>query len=354
MFFLIANAVVFGLLLLIVVVPPLYIYNPDYHTEESNGPPSTGELVSDGLVTQAVKQKLYLLSIIPACATVNALFLYFAYYRPVRFIHYRVELNLLTLRLTLEARWQQLRKSGLLAVCNRSVIGSGVSASSFSMTARGFAARRISRAPAHNLHVELDGDSPRRVASTVNWEWRRHARPKSVRKDAWVNSAVFSEIGELRDMVEEHFLIEAHVTEAGFSKAAVKALHLVPQSFSTGTLRRQGDRVAGRGGEQRSDSSFSGNQSLCTLEVAGFGIGNPPGNTVHSNDHLIAPLRENSVVLVPKGNAHRDHSRVWTTPTCNSGGNTVAVPRDSKAQLSRGVKNSLWGCRSSAAGAPST
>lgn len=232
MFFAIVNAVLSAILFLIVVLPPLYIYNPNHHPGESNEPPSAGEVIPDDMVSHAVKQKLYLLFIIPTCAVVNAIFLYFAYYRPIRFIHYRVELNLLTLRLTLDAGRQQLQKSGVLTAPSR---GSYVSNYSIGGTNNNsMVARNFGKTLGRSIIFDGNETSRQRLDSSVKWEWRRHARPKSVRRDAWVNSAVFAEISELRDEVEQHFLLEGSVADANFAKAVVKtAGAFAPAATST-------------------------------------------------------------------------------------------------------------------------
>ncbi|KAG5480244.1 hypothetical protein CUR178_06300 [Leishmania enriettii] len=146
---------------MIVVVPPLYLYDPARHAAESHVPPAAGEVILDEGVPRSAKQKRYLLLVIPACTAANALFLYFVYYRPVRFVHYRVELHLPTLRSTLEARWHQRRKSGVLAAGSRSIRG-------------GVLAR-------HN-HLDQDRSPAQRLANAAKWGWRRHVRPKGVRK----------------------------------------------------------------------------------------------------------------------------------------------------------------------------
>jgi hypothetical protein len=235
MIFLIVNAVLTAVLFLIVVLPPLYIYNPDTYPGESNGPPSAGEVIPDEDITHAVKQKLYLLFIIPTCAAVNAIFLYFAYYRPIRFIHYRVELNLLTLRLTLDAGLQQLQKSGVAMAVNRNTSMSNYSTIGHNAnTNNSFIGRNYSKVPGRSCVFDGNEASRQKLALSVNWEWRRHARPKSVRRDAWVNSAVFAEISDLRDEVEQHFLLEGSVADANFAKAVVKtAGAFVPATTST-------------------------------------------------------------------------------------------------------------------------
>ncbi|KPI84104.1 hypothetical protein ABL78_6841 [Leptomonas seymouri] len=236
MIFLIANAAISAIFFLIVVLPILYIYNPDRYPGESNSPPSAGEVIPDEDVTHAVKQKLFLLFIIPTCAAVNAIFLYFAYYRPIRFIHYRVELNLLTLRLTLDVGRQQLQKSGVLAsssratssVANLSIIGN------ISVLARSYG--KVS-----GRSFALDGNerSRQKLATSLDWEWRRHARPKSVRRDAWVNSAVFAEISALRDEVEQCFLLECSVADANFTKAVAKTVGVFLPASTPTMLERQ-------------------------------------------------------------------------------------------------------------------
>lgn len=336
MIFIIINAVLSAILLMLVVVPPLYIYNPDYNAGESNRLPSTGEVILDESVTPGVKQRLYLLLIIPLCTTVNALFLYFAYYRPVRFVHYRVELNLLTLRLTLEARRQQLQKNGVLAVGNRSIVGCSVSASSFVIAGRSVSPLNRSRMLARSVHFDQGSNQAQRLASTVNWERRRHVRPKSVRKDMWVNSAVFAEIGDLRDQVEQHFLTKANVAEANFTKAVVKTVGVFVSPTSVALLGQVTDVAA----EAKQGSGFylSSRQPLSML-----------------SDGKTAPRPwDNVSPLVPAEGPHPGHLRGSVVPASSSSGagGSAASFLGSKFSLFRGDENTSWDRYNTDAGLP--
>ncbi|TPP54634.1 hypothetical protein CGC20_22135 [Leishmania donovani] len=312
MIFTITNAVLSAIFLMLVVVPPLYIYSPDDNAGESNRLPSAGEVLLDESVTQGVKQRLYLLVVIPTCTTVNALFLYFAYYRPVRFVHYRVELNLLTLRWTLEARRQQLQKSGVLAVGNRSIVGCGVSASSFVINGSSVASLNRSKMSARNVHLDQGSNHAQRLASTVNWEWRRHVRPKSVRKDTWVSSAVFAEIGDLRDQVEQHFLTKANVAEANFTKAVVKTVGVFVPPTPAALLGQ-------------------------VTDVAAEAKQGTAGNA--------APL-------VPAESLHPDLPRGSTMPANSSGGGSAASCVGSEFALFRGGESTSWGRSNTGADLP--
>ncbi|TPP49382.1 hypothetical protein CGC21_34450 [Leishmania donovani] len=312
MIFTITNAVLSAIFLMLVVVPPLYIYSPDDNAGESNRLPSAGEVLLDESVTQGVKQRLYLLVVIPTCTTVNALFLYFAYYRPVRFVHYRVELNLLTLRWTLEARRQQLQKSGVLAVGNRSIVGCGVSASSFVINGSSVASLNRSKMSARNVHLDQGSNHAQRLASTVNWEWRRHVRPKSVRKDTWVSSAVFAEIGDLRDQVEQHFLTKANVAEANFTKAVVKTVGVFVPPTPAALLGQVTDVAA---------EAKQGNAG-------------------------------NAAPLVPAESLHPDLPRGSTMPANSSGGGSAASCVGSEFALFRGGESTSWGRSNTGADLP--
>ncbi|CAJ1013836.1 hypothetical protein Q4I32_003754 [Leishmania shawi] len=337
MIFMIVNAVLSAILFMIVVGPPLFIYNPDYHGGEPNWPPSAGEVIPDESVSQDVKQKLYLLLTIPACATINVLFLYFSYYRPIRFIHYRVELNLLTLRLTLEARRQQLQKSGVLVVSRRSTGGgTGVPSSSCVMKSGSVVASHRSRRSERSVHFDQDSSSAQRLESTVNWVWRRHARPKSVRKDVWVNSAVFAEIGDLRDEVEQHFLTEGSVAEANFTKAVG-----VLVSSTSAVRLRQVDRAAA---EEKPQKGFylSSRSPLSALGSIHSGLGNTARHGRLRNNKAALLHRSTSVLRVPMENLDRDHRRGLSVPASCSGGGS-ANRLGSNFHFSRGGENTALG-----------
>ncbi|KAG5479864.1 hypothetical protein LSCM4_05872 [Leishmania orientalis] len=311
MLFIIVNAALFAIFLMIVVVPPLYLYDPARHAAESHVPPAAGEVILDEGVPRSVKQKLYLLLVIPACTAANALFLYFAYYRPVRFVHYRVELHLLTLRSTLEARCHQMRKSGVLAVGNRSIAGGGVSASSFVMNSSIVSSDRSGVSARHDY---LDqGRSPaQRLANAVKWGWRQHVRPKSVRKDAWVNSAVFAEIGKLRDEVELRFLTEGNVAEENFARAVIKTVGASEPSACAKVLGQVDDTVAEA--EEQNDFYLSTRPPLATLHPTCSDPQRSAQDGTASDDKAAPPRRDNSVPPASTESPHRVHLRESTMP----------------------------------------
>ncbi|KAG5502491.1 hypothetical protein JIQ42_05370 [Leishmania sp. Namibia] len=280
---------------MIVVVPPLYLYDPARHAAESHVPPAAGEVILDEGVPRSVKQKLYLLLVIPACTAANALFLYFAYFRPVRFVHYRVELHLLTLRSTLEASWHQMQKCGVLAVGNRSIVSSD-----------------RSRVSARHDHLDQGRSPAQRLANAVKWGWRRHVRPKSVRKDAWVNSTVFAGIGKLRDEVERRFFTEGNVAEENFARAVIKTVSASEPSACAKVLGQVDDTVAEV--EEQNDFYLSTRPPLATLRPT---CSDPQRSAQHgtASDYKAAPpRRDNSVPLVSTESPHRDHLRESTMP----------------------------------------
>ncbi|CAG9573547.1 conserved hypothetical protein [Leishmania major strain Friedlin] len=350
MIFTIVNAVLSAIFLMLVVVPPLYIFSPDDNAGEPNRLPSAGEVLLDESVTQGVKQRLYVLVVIPTCTTLNALFLYFAYYRPVRFVHYRVELNVLTLRWTLEARRQQLQKSGVLAVGNRSIVGGGVSASSFVVNGSSVASLKRSEMSTRTVHLGQGSNQAQRLASTLKWEWRRHVRPKSVRKDTWVNSAVFAEIGDLRDQVEQHFLTKASVAEANFTKAVVKAVGVFVPPTSAALLGQVTDVAA----EAKQGNGFylSSRPPLSTLGSPRSG---PRSTARHGmlRDGKAAPRPQSNVApLVPAESLHPDHPRGSIMPASSSGGGSGVSCVGSKFAVFRGGESTSWGRSNTGAGLP--
>ncbi|GET88398.1 hypothetical protein, conserved [Leishmania tarentolae] len=343
MIFTIINAVLSAILFVLVVVPPLHIYNPDYDSGESSRLVNAGEVLQDESVTQDVKQKLYLLLMIPVCTTINALFLYFAYYRPVRFAHYRVELNLLTLRLTLEARRQQLQKSGVLTVSNRSLIGGGASASRLVMQSGRASSLTRSRMSTANVHFDQDNRQAQRVANSVSWEWRRHVRPKNVRKDAWVNSAVFAEIGDLRDQVEQHFLMEASVAEANFTKAVVKTVDVfLPSVSAVGLGQVTSVAVAAK---ERNGFYFSSHPPLSSLGSPRPSLGGMARHHMLNGGKDAQPPRRNVVPLVQTEGPQPNRLLGSMMPMSSSGGGRTERRVESKFGLSRGVRRSSWGRR---------
>ncbi|KPA78326.1 hypothetical protein ABB37_06459 [Leptomonas pyrrhocoris] len=357
MIFLIVNAVLSAIFFLVVVLPLLYIYNPDKYPGEANTPPSAGEVIPDEDITHAVKQKLYLLFIIPTCAAANAIFLYFAYYRPLRFIHYRVELNLLTLRLTLDAGRQQLQKSGMLSAPHRA--GSMVPNFSVTMNSNSsMISRNYAKGPGRSLVFDGNESSRQKLASSVNWEWRRHARPKNVRRDTWVNSAVFAEISELRDEVEQHFLLESSVADANFAKAMKTVGAFLPATTSTMVL----ESAAQMSKSEAAQKNFY-NSSRPPLMVLGARTGaserrsnktniNSNNNDAANGDGVgmrgvpgerepITPQRNDSVVMVPMESNHR---RGGGNSSNMNNGNSRA---GSALRLFRGRRKSAAGSRGS-------
>lgn len=78
-----------AVLLVLVMVPPLFIYDPVKDKGDPNGPPSSVRRLSP--TPPEVKQKLYVLFMVPGAVAALAVFLYIVYYRPLRYTQYCVE-----------------------------------------------------------------------------------------------------------------------------------------------------------------------------------------------------------------------------------------------------------------------
>ncbi|KAG5479477.1 hypothetical protein LSCM1_04741 [Leishmania martiniquensis] len=324
MLFIIVNAVLSAALFIVVVVPLPHIYDPEGGPVGSSGSPIAGEVVLDEGVTPSVRQKLYLLFVIPVCTSVQALFLYFAYYRPLRLIHYRVELNLLALRLTSEARRHQLQKSGVLVLSNRHIVGGGACASSFPVSSAAVVSAHRSGMSAGRGHFDQGSSAAQRLASTVKWGWCRHVRPKSVRKDAWANSAVFAEIGRLRDELELRFLIEGNVTEENLTRAVLKTVDVCTPSTCADVPGQVDDTVAEAA--KQNDFYLSSHPPLAALRPTRADLRDAPQNGTTSNGKAApSPRRDSSALLVPTESYHRNHLRQSAIPASLGGSKLYAL-----------------------------
>lgn len=217
MFFIAANAFVSAVLFVLVVVPPLYIYDPAKHPGESHGPPTAGEVILTEDLSHSVKQKLYMLFMVPACATVNILFLYFTYYRPVRGVQYRVEVNVLSLHDHRQRARQQLQARGFTGVpAATSTFSFALANSSFLVPSSRSITQRALMGPGGggDLKGEEAGAEPR-----VKADFSRRARPRNVAKDTYKHSSFYPEVRRLMDVVERCFLTPASACERNFAKA---------------------------------------------------------------------------------------------------------------------------------------
>lgn len=297
MFFLITSAVLSAICFVLIIVPPLYIFDPDRDAGESLLPPTAGEVVVGADVSNSVRQKLYLLFVIPVAVVVQTLFLYFAYYRPVRFIQYRVELNLVTLRSTLEAGLFHLQSCNILS---RHPQSQGSLAASFAHSST--ASPRPVGMGGRGRGFPVDGGARGpELTSNAKWEWRRHARPKSVKKDVWVNSAPFDEVRTLRRQVEKCFLTECGVAEANFIKIVTKAV---------GAFKPLGDSneaiTAVAMTQAKAEDFYNSTRPPLTT------LGPRSSSNVRSTGDTKAPhgpRRGGSVLLMPTESAHRDRRR---------------------------------------------
>lgn len=100
-----------AILLVIVMVPPLFIYNPERDSGDPNGPPTSVRRLRP--TPPEVKQKLYILFIVPGAVAALAVFLYVVYYRPLRYTQYCVEQALEKNHLKREIGKRQLEDRGL-------------------------------------------------------------------------------------------------------------------------------------------------------------------------------------------------------------------------------------------------
>ncbi|KAH8616646.1 hypothetical protein ERJ75_000462300 [Trypanosoma vivax] len=91
-YMLVAGAVVFIALTALVVVPPLYLYDPEQHANEWSGRPSSEATTEGHGMSHLVQQRIYILFMLPFCACLNTLYWYVTYYRHLRRVQLRLEL----------------------------------------------------------------------------------------------------------------------------------------------------------------------------------------------------------------------------------------------------------------------
>ncbi|CAD2221120.1 hypothetical protein AGDE_15072 [Angomonas deanei] len=207
---LIPHALFFAILLILVVVPPLYIFDPEDHVGESLGPPPAGTVTTDASVSDTVRQKLYLLFVIPVCACLNALFLYFLYYRPVRFTQYRVEQNVFSLHQILFAGMKILKDNNIFFSQDESAAwGPPSMIMPFDCSA----------VPSdHRKFKGTDGPGVHNAAFSTGL----HARPANVEKNSFTTWAMSPSINELRIAVEQNYIVPANIAERNFQHAIEK------------------------------------------------------------------------------------------------------------------------------------
>ncbi|KAH9597532.1 hypothetical protein LSM04_001682 [Trypanosoma melophagium] len=204
---LIANAVVFAILLIITVVPPLYIYDPEQHPGESLGPPTAGGVFPDNAVSHSVRQKLYILFVLPFCAILNALFLYFSYYRHMRYIQFRVELH--------HVAHANLMVAGNVFY-NDMIQSREPSMGNLSGSIRGLPV--LSNC---SLFVRNSVVNRRYGAPTSEEKYRQHTRPALLSLHSYSSSPWWPELKELQDTVNTCFLRHSEYARG----KAVEVLH---------------------------------------------------------------------------------------------------------------------------------
>lgn len=205
MLLVVANAVVFAIFIVIVLVPALFIYDPDKHPGESLGPPPAGSIISKGNITHAVRQKLYLLFMIPACTVVNMLWLYFTHYRPLRMALYTTEANIISLHMN--------RLAGLQQLSSASIADFGNTVKNTSMI-RGKTFYEAGRSGA------VDADIAPSAGQTT---LRRHARPTMVTVDMEVKTP-FPELRRLINTITEKIIEPCQESEKRFGQSVERAV----------------------------------------------------------------------------------------------------------------------------------
>lgn len=272
MLFMIVQAVLFAILLVVVIVPPIFIFDPSRDLGEPLGPPTAGEVIREEDVSHSVKQKLYLLFIIPFCAILNATFLYFTYYRPIRFIQYRVEVNTNSLNRNRLTGFQQLKNIDFPAAGNSFMRRN----SSMFPLGKSFLMQDAGKLELSQRDTSASGVSPYSGL-------RRHARPKGITKDAYANGTIFPEIRTLREEVEKYFLIPANIAERNYITAMTKLLNgaaASPNGAGGQTLAPSSSAARGGGaGEGR------GSGAAAAHAAAGSG----GGGAGFSSPHTIGP-----------------------------------------------------------------
>ncbi|CCW62943.1 unnamed protein product [Phytomonas sp. EM1] len=219
MLLIITNGIVSAILFFLAIFPPLYI-NRSFSPEEDASSLCINELCSDSTMSNSVKQKLYLLVIIPLCVTLNCIFLYFSYYRSIRFIQFRVELNIISLY---EYRGEVQNMHGTLDGIPPRIHGQAkLGRKSFgNAVLPPMQHRKPSTIP--NGGTELNAyntANSANAASSFDWraraEFIRYTRPKNVKKDAYVIHVFFPEIRDLYIEVENIFFTPAMIAEKNF------------------------------------------------------------------------------------------------------------------------------------------
>ncbi|CCW70356.1 unnamed protein product [Phytomonas sp. Hart1] len=219
MLLLITNGIFSAILFLVVGFPPLYI-NRCFSPEEDAHSPCINEICSDITISNLVKEKLYLLVSIPLCVTANCIFLYFTYYRSIRFIQFRVEKNILSL-CEYKCEVQKIRNE-------LDGHSSGINRSSM-LNLKSLRGEVMSPIQLHNLSATQPKDSELNAPNTVrganitsilSWrsraEFIRYSRPNNVKKDTYVIPVIFREIRALYIEVENIFFTSAMIAEKNF------------------------------------------------------------------------------------------------------------------------------------------
>lgn len=203
------NAAVVALFFGVVVIPPLFIYDPSRHPGESVSPPHAGEIISENSVSHSVKQKLYMLFTIPICSMLNWLFLYFAYYRHIRFVEYRIELNIISLYESKNRSKQQLNHYGVEDI-------PGMDSLTFERNTNNLGSFSFPRTePDREGH---DSEEPKqsldqRIAHPIAI---RGALPKNIKREVYVTESFYPEIRELFRVVENALFTPAIIVEKNF------------------------------------------------------------------------------------------------------------------------------------------
>ncbi|ORC84195.1 uncharacterized protein TM35_000481560 [Trypanosoma theileri] len=189
---LITNAVVFAIVLLITVAPPLYIYDPRQHPGESLGPPTAGGIFPDSAVSHSVRQKLYILFVLPFAAIANSLFLYFSYYRHVRYVQFRVELHHV-------AQVNLMVASNLL---DNDIMNTR-EPSTYNATG---SMRGIPMVSNRSLFVRNSVVNRRHAVQRSEEKCHQHARPAVLSLHSYSSSPWWPELKELQEVVDTCFL----------------------------------------------------------------------------------------------------------------------------------------------------
>ncbi|KEG13222.1 hypothetical protein DQ04_01141080 [Trypanosoma grayi] len=193
----ISSTVVFAALLLITALPPLYIYDPEKYPDEPMGPPTAGGIFPDSAMSHSVRQKLYILFVLPTCAFLNALYLYLAYYRHLRCIQFRVELSLVAHANFLMASRIIIQEHTRMQD-STSLIESGGYLRTTSLMNRSFF---------------MKGENTEEMSAphSIFNKLCRHARPDNISLHSYSTSPWHPELQELQGVVFTQFLRRADV-----------------------------------------------------------------------------------------------------------------------------------------------